>query len=165
MATLVEDSRISGFYKLPREERIKKLAQVTGIPVEEFQALSDPGSVDMEILDHSDDRASFVDLELLADRLVPSDLFDRRFVKDIRVSRLAGKFFRKIAALEDLYLKCIAEVVIDSYPMNHGRIPFIRSFVPVILVPNSLSRKKGGCADRDHIRILRKFLLNRVDLF
>ncbi len=52
MAVLVEDSRISGFYKLSREERVKKLAEVTGIPIEELGVLSDPGKVDMEILDN-----------------------------------------------------------------------------------------------------------------
>ncbi|MCK5150320.1 MAG: hydroxymethylglutaryl-CoA reductase, degradative [Candidatus Thorarchaeota archaeon] len=49
---MVEDSRISGFYKLSREERVKKLAEVTGIPIEELGVLSDPGKVDMEILDN-----------------------------------------------------------------------------------------------------------------
>ncbi|MHA1908593.1 MAG: hydroxymethylglutaryl-CoA reductase, degradative [Candidatus Thorarchaeota archaeon] len=49
---MVEDSRISGFYKLSREDRVKKLAEVTGIPVEELGVLADPGKVDMEILDH-----------------------------------------------------------------------------------------------------------------
>jgi hydroxymethylglutaryl-CoA reductase len=52
VAVLVEDSRISGFYKLSREDRVKKLAEVTGIPVEELGVLADPGKVDMEILDH-----------------------------------------------------------------------------------------------------------------
>jgi hydroxymethylglutaryl-CoA reductase len=52
VAVLVEDSRISGFYKLSREERVKKLAEVTGIPVDELGVLADPGQVDMEILDH-----------------------------------------------------------------------------------------------------------------
>lgn len=52
VAVLVEDSRISGFYKLSREERVKKLAEVTGIPIEELGVLSDPGKVDMEILDN-----------------------------------------------------------------------------------------------------------------
>ena len=52
MAVLVEDSRISGFYKLSREERVKKLAEVTGIPVEELGPLADPGKMDMEVLEH-----------------------------------------------------------------------------------------------------------------
>ncbi len=49
---LVEDSRISGFYKLPREDRIKKVIELTGISEEEIKPLTDPGSVDLEILDH-----------------------------------------------------------------------------------------------------------------
>ncbi|MFW9849283.1 MAG: 3-hydroxy-3-methylglutaryl-CoA reductase, partial [Candidatus Thorarchaeota archaeon] len=49
---MVEDSRISGFYKLSREERVAKISEVTGIPVEELGVLADPGKVDMEILDH-----------------------------------------------------------------------------------------------------------------
>ncbi|MFQ5832694.1 MAG: hydroxymethylglutaryl-CoA reductase, degradative [Candidatus Thorarchaeota archaeon] len=51
-ATLVEDSRIPGFYKLAREERMKKIQEVTGVPESELKPLFDPGSVDMEILDH-----------------------------------------------------------------------------------------------------------------
>ncbi|MHA1636592.1 MAG: hydroxymethylglutaryl-CoA reductase, degradative [Candidatus Thorarchaeota archaeon] len=49
---MVDDSRISGFYKLNREERVKKLVEVTGIALEELEPLIDPGKVDMEILDH-----------------------------------------------------------------------------------------------------------------
>ncbi len=52
MAKLVEDSRISGFYKLSREERVKKLAEILGIPVEELEPLVDPSKTDMEILEH-----------------------------------------------------------------------------------------------------------------
>ncbi|MHA2380019.1 MAG: hydroxymethylglutaryl-CoA reductase, degradative [Candidatus Thorarchaeota archaeon] len=51
-AALVQDSRIPGFYKLTREERMKKIREVTGIPEVELKPLFDPGSVDMEILDH-----------------------------------------------------------------------------------------------------------------
>jgi len=51
-ATLVQDSRIPGFYKLTREERMKMIHEVTGIPESELKPLFDPGSVDMEILDH-----------------------------------------------------------------------------------------------------------------
>ncbi len=51
-ATLVQDSRIPGFYKLTREERMKKIHEVTGIPEAELKPLFEPGSVDMEILDH-----------------------------------------------------------------------------------------------------------------
>ncbi len=49
---MVKDSRISGFYKLSREDRVKKLAEVTEIPLKELQPLVDPAKVDMEILDH-----------------------------------------------------------------------------------------------------------------
>jgi hydroxymethylglutaryl-CoA reductase len=49
---MVKDSQISGFYKLSREERMKKLLEVTGIPEEELKPLFDPGTVDMEVLDH-----------------------------------------------------------------------------------------------------------------
>ncbi len=46
------DSRISGFYKLTREERVNKLSEIVGIDDADFAALADPGKVDMEILDH-----------------------------------------------------------------------------------------------------------------
>ena len=49
---MVKDSRISGFYKLSREERIKKLMEVTGLDEETLGPLVNPGSVDLEILDH-----------------------------------------------------------------------------------------------------------------
>ncbi len=49
---MVKDSQISGFYKLSREERQKKLLEVTGIPESELIPLFNPGTVDMEILDH-----------------------------------------------------------------------------------------------------------------
>ncbi|RLI59132.1 MAG: 3-hydroxy-3-methylglutaryl-CoA reductase, partial [Candidatus Thorarchaeota archaeon] len=49
---MVEDSRISGFYKLTREERVKKLQELTGLSDEDLQPLVDPGKVDMDILDH-----------------------------------------------------------------------------------------------------------------
>jgi hydroxymethylglutaryl-CoA reductase len=49
---LVEDSRISGFYKLSREKRIEKVKEITGIQMEELEPLVEPGKVDMEILDH-----------------------------------------------------------------------------------------------------------------
>ena len=49
---MVDDSRISGFYKLSREERVKKLKEVTGLGDEDLGPLVDPGKVDMEILDH-----------------------------------------------------------------------------------------------------------------
>ncbi|MHA1925717.1 MAG: hydroxymethylglutaryl-CoA reductase, degradative, partial [Candidatus Thorarchaeota archaeon] len=49
---MVEDSRIPGFYKLTREERAKKIQEITGIPEDELKPLFDPGSVDMEVLEH-----------------------------------------------------------------------------------------------------------------
>ncbi|NHJ13406.1 MAG: hydroxymethylglutaryl-CoA reductase, degradative [Candidatus Thorarchaeota archaeon] len=49
---MVKDSQISGFYKLTREERAKKLREITGIPEEELRPLFDPGAVDIEVLDH-----------------------------------------------------------------------------------------------------------------
>ena len=49
---MVDDSRIPGFYKLSREERVKKLKEVTGLSDEDLGPLVDPGKVDMEVLDH-----------------------------------------------------------------------------------------------------------------
>ncbi len=49
---MVEDSRISGFYKLTLEERAKKIQEITGIPEEELAPMFDPGKVDMTVLDH-----------------------------------------------------------------------------------------------------------------
>jgi hydroxymethylglutaryl-CoA reductase len=49
---LVKESKISGFYKLELYERVKKLAEVTGLSEEELKPLSDPGTVDLSILDH-----------------------------------------------------------------------------------------------------------------
>jgi len=49
---MVDDSRITGFYKLSREERVKKLKEVTGLSDEELEPLVDPGKVDMGVLDH-----------------------------------------------------------------------------------------------------------------
>ncbi|MHA1960049.1 MAG: hydroxymethylglutaryl-CoA reductase, degradative [Candidatus Thorarchaeota archaeon] len=49
---MVDDSRVSGFYKLSREERIKKIIELTGIDETELQPLVDPGAVDLEVLDH-----------------------------------------------------------------------------------------------------------------
>jgi hydroxymethylglutaryl-CoA reductase len=46
------DSRISGFYKLTREERAHKLSEMVGINDDDFAALADPRKVDMDILDH-----------------------------------------------------------------------------------------------------------------
>jgi hydroxymethylglutaryl-CoA reductase len=49
---MVDDSRISGFYKLSREERVRKLKEVTGLGDEDLGPLVNPGEVDMGILDH-----------------------------------------------------------------------------------------------------------------
>ena len=49
---MVDDSRISGFYKLSREDRVKKLKEVTGLGDEDLGPLVNPGEVDMGILDH-----------------------------------------------------------------------------------------------------------------
>lgn len=49
---MVKDSRISGFYKLSREERVKELMKATGLDEETLGPLVEPGRVDMEILDH-----------------------------------------------------------------------------------------------------------------
>ncbi len=52
MVTLVKDSRISGFYKLTREERVARLLELTGLDRKEAAPLTDPGQVDMSVLDH-----------------------------------------------------------------------------------------------------------------
>ncbi len=49
---MVDDSKVSGFYKLSREERVKKLMEVTGLGEEDLGPLVDPGKVDLEVLDH-----------------------------------------------------------------------------------------------------------------
>ncbi len=49
---MVKDSRVSGFYKLPREERVKKLMELTGLTDDDVRELVNPGAIDMEILDH-----------------------------------------------------------------------------------------------------------------
>ena len=49
---MVEDSKVSGFYKLSREDRVKKLMEVTGLGEEDLGPLVDPGKVDLEVLDH-----------------------------------------------------------------------------------------------------------------
>ena len=49
---MVKDSRISGFYKLSREERVKKLMEVTGFDEKTLGPLFDPSRVDLEVLDH-----------------------------------------------------------------------------------------------------------------
>jgi hydroxymethylglutaryl-CoA reductase len=49
---MVDDSRISGFYKLSIEDRIEKLKEITGLGDEDLGPLVNPGEVDMGILDH-----------------------------------------------------------------------------------------------------------------
>jgi len=49
---LVKDSRVSGFYKLSREDRVQKLKEITGLGEDDLGPLVDPGQVDMEVLDH-----------------------------------------------------------------------------------------------------------------
>jgi hydroxymethylglutaryl-CoA reductase len=49
---MVENSKISGFYKLSMEKRKMKLKEVTGLGDEDLAPLLDPGKVDLEILDH-----------------------------------------------------------------------------------------------------------------
>ncbi|TFF91147.1 hydroxymethylglutaryl-CoA reductase, degradative [Candidatus Thorarchaeota archaeon] len=49
---MVHDSRISRFYKLSREERIKALRELTGISEDELAPLVNPCDVDMDVLDH-----------------------------------------------------------------------------------------------------------------
>jgi hydroxymethylglutaryl-CoA reductase len=49
---MVDDSKLTGFYKLSREERVKKLQEVTGLGEEDLGPLIAPGKVDLEILDH-----------------------------------------------------------------------------------------------------------------
>ncbi len=49
---MVDDSSISGFYKLSRDDRVKKLKEMTKLSDEVLGPLVDPGKVDMSILDH-----------------------------------------------------------------------------------------------------------------
>ncbi|MFX1560622.1 MAG: hydroxymethylglutaryl-CoA reductase, degradative [Promethearchaeota archaeon] len=49
---MVKDSRIPGFYKLSREDRVKKLKEITGLGDDDIGPLSDPGLVDLGVLDH-----------------------------------------------------------------------------------------------------------------
>jgi hydroxymethylglutaryl-CoA reductase len=49
---MVDDSKLTGFYKLSREERVRKLMEVTGLGEEDLGPLFNPGKVDLEILDH-----------------------------------------------------------------------------------------------------------------
>jgi hydroxymethylglutaryl-CoA reductase len=49
---MVKSSKVSGFYKLSREERVNKLMEVTGLGEEDLGPLIDPCKVDLEVLDH-----------------------------------------------------------------------------------------------------------------
>ncbi len=49
---MVQDSQISGFYKLSLQERVKRLQEMTGLTDDEIASLSEPGKIDMSILDH-----------------------------------------------------------------------------------------------------------------
>jgi hydroxymethylglutaryl-CoA reductase len=49
---MVEDSKLSGFYKLSRADRVKKLISVTGLGEDDLGPLIDPGRIDLEVLDH-----------------------------------------------------------------------------------------------------------------
>lgn len=49
---MVDDSRITGFYKLSIKDRIKKLKEATGLGDEDLGPLVNPGEVDMGVLDH-----------------------------------------------------------------------------------------------------------------
>jgi len=49
---MVDDSKLTGFYKLTRTERVKKLMEVTGLGEDDLGPLIDPGRVDLEVLDH-----------------------------------------------------------------------------------------------------------------
>jgi hydroxymethylglutaryl-CoA reductase len=45
------NSRIEGFYKLKREERLKVIAEMCNLDEEQAEALGDPGSMDMSVLE------------------------------------------------------------------------------------------------------------------
>ena len=49
---LTVNSRLEGFYKLPREERLKLIAEQCGLTDEEVDALGDPGDVDKGVLEN-----------------------------------------------------------------------------------------------------------------
>jgi hydroxymethylglutaryl-CoA reductase len=49
---MVSNSRIEGFHKLSREDRLKLVAEMTNLSEEEVELLSNPGEVDMQILEH-----------------------------------------------------------------------------------------------------------------
>jgi len=45
------NSRIEGFYKLTREERLKLVAEMCNLDEEQAEAIGDPGSIDMSVLE------------------------------------------------------------------------------------------------------------------
>jgi hydroxymethylglutaryl-CoA reductase len=49
---MVSNSRIEGFYKLPREERLRLIAEMCNLSEEEAELIGDPGEMDMQILEH-----------------------------------------------------------------------------------------------------------------
>lgn len=49
---MVVNSRIEGFYKLSREERLKKIAEQCGLNEEEIGSFSDPSTIDMGVLEN-----------------------------------------------------------------------------------------------------------------
>lgn len=49
---MVANSRIEGFYKLSREERLRKVAELCGLSEEEVELLKNPGEIDMKLLDN-----------------------------------------------------------------------------------------------------------------
>jgi hydroxymethylglutaryl-CoA reductase len=49
---MVDDSKLSGFFKLSREERVKKLMEITKLGEEDIGPLIDPGKIDLQTLDH-----------------------------------------------------------------------------------------------------------------
>ena len=49
---MVSNSRIEGFYRLPREERLRLIAEMCNLSEEEAELIGDPGEMDMQILEH-----------------------------------------------------------------------------------------------------------------
>jgi len=48
---MTKSSQISGFYKLPPEERVRKVAEFAGLTDEDVETLKSTGSLDMELAD------------------------------------------------------------------------------------------------------------------
>ena len=49
---MVANSRLEGFYKLSREERLELVADLCNLTEEETSALGNPGEVDLDVLEH-----------------------------------------------------------------------------------------------------------------